>query len=246
METITNFSGNWLEIAAAIYLLGMILYGHHKGFIRLAVSAAAVAVTLITVQVSLPYVTEWMRNNTSVYDRIQANINEVIGLDELLMQFADNEKIQKEDQWEIIEELSVPDQLKSLLVKNNNSEVYSQMKVELFQDYISGFLTEALMRMVSFLILFLLIYLAIRFLVVWLDLVAKLPILSGMNQIAGALLGAVVALFFVWLVCFVFTAFSGTKLGTSALMMIEESSWLSWIYDHNLLSALVLGMIRIL
>ena len=103
METITNFSGNWLEIAAAIYLLGMILYGHHKGFIRLAVSAAAVAVTLITVQVSLPYVTEWMRNNTSVYDRIQANINEVIGLDELLMQFADNEKIQKEDQWEIIE-----------------------------------------------------------------------------------------------------------------------------------------------
>ena len=102
------------------------------------------------------------------------------------------------------------------------------------------------MRMVSFLILFLLIYLAIRFLVVWLDLVAKLPILSGMNQIAGALLGAVVALFFVWIVCLVFTAFSGTKLGTSALMMIEESSWLSWIYDHNLLSALVLGMIRIL
>ena len=125
METITNFSGNWLEIAAAIYLLGMILYGHHKGFIRLAVSAAAVAVTLITVQVSLPYVTEWMRNNTSVYDRIQANINEVIGLDELLMQFADNEKIQKEDQWMIIEELPVPNQLKSLLVKNNNSEVYS-------------------------------------------------------------------------------------------------------------------------
>ena len=41
MEAITNFSGNWLEIAAAVYLLGMVLYGHHKGFIRLAVSAAA-------------------------------------------------------------------------------------------------------------------------------------------------------------------------------------------------------------
>ena len=32
---------NWLEIVVGIYLLGMILYGHYKGFLRLAVSMAA-------------------------------------------------------------------------------------------------------------------------------------------------------------------------------------------------------------
>lgn len=246
MEAITNFSGNWLEIAAAIYLLGMILYGHHKGFIRLAVSATAVAVTLITVYISLPCVTGWLRSSTSVYENVQANVKETIGLDELLTKFGDSEKIQKEDQWLIIEELPVPNLFKNLLAKNNNSEVYSQMQVELFEDYISSFLAESIIKMVVFLALFLLIYLAIRFVVVWLDLIAKLPILSGMNQIAGALLGAAEALIFVWIICFVFTAFSGTKLGASALMMIDSSSWLSWIYEHNILSALVLGMIRIL
>lgn len=246
MEAITNFSGNWLEIAAAIYLLGMILYGHHKGFIRLAVSATAVAVTLITVYISLPYVTGWLRSSTSVYENVQANVKETIGLDELLTKFGDTEKIQKEDQWLIIEELPVPNLFKNLLAKNNNSEVYSQMQVELFEDYISSFLAESIIKMVVFLALFLLIYLAIRFVVVWLDLIAKLPILSGMNQIAGALLGAAEALIFVWIICFVFTAFSGTKLGASALMMIDSSSWLFWIYEHNILSALVLGMIRVL
>ena len=38
---------NWVEIVVAIYLLGMILYGHYKGFIRLAVSMAALIVTLV-------------------------------------------------------------------------------------------------------------------------------------------------------------------------------------------------------
>ena len=32
---------NWLEIAAGVYLLAMVLYGHYRGFIRLAVSLAA-------------------------------------------------------------------------------------------------------------------------------------------------------------------------------------------------------------
>ena len=243
MEAITNFSGNWLEAAVAVYLVGMVLYGHYKGFIRLAVSATALAVTLIAVHVAMPHVTEWLKNDTSVYENMQTNMKETMGLDDLLEQSGAAEG-GKEEERMIIDELPIPDQFKQLLAENNNIEVYTQMKVELFQDYISGYLTDTIMKAIVFLALFLGIYLVLRFVVIWLDLIAKLPILSGMNQIAGAVLGAVEALFFVWILCFVFTAFSGTEFGASALRMIDASSWLSWIYEHNILSSLVLGLIR--
>ena len=243
MEAITNFSGNWLEAAVAVYLVGMVLYGHYKGFIRLAVSATALALTLIAVHVAMPHVTEWLKNDTSVYENMQTNMKETMGLDDLLEQSGAAEG-GKEEERMIIDELPIPDQFKQLLAENNNIEVYTQMKVELFQDYISGYLTDTIMKAIVFLALFLGIYLVLRFVVIWLDLIAKLPILSGMNQIAGAVLGAVEALFFVWILCFVFTAFSGTEFGASALRMIDASSWLSWIYEHNILSSLVLGLIR--
>ena len=40
---------NWLAIAVGIYLAGMILYGHYKGFIKLSVSAVALVLTLAVV-----------------------------------------------------------------------------------------------------------------------------------------------------------------------------------------------------
>ena len=244
MEAITNFSGNWLEIAAAIYILGMILYGHYKGFIRLAVSASAMVITLISVHIAMPYVTGWLKEYTPVYEKMQDNMEETIGLDSLLDRFGSDGKTKKEDEWLIIEELPVPEQIKRLLMENNNIEVYDQMNVELFQDYITGYLTNTIMRTIVFLALFFLIYLAIRFVVVWLDLIAKLPILSGINQIAGAILGAAEALMVVWILCFVLTAFSGTEIGAAALKMVGASSWLSWLYDHNILSVLVFGAFR--
>ena len=44
---------NWLSIAAGVYLLSMVLYGHYRGFIRLAVSMVALVAALAIVHVSL-------------------------------------------------------------------------------------------------------------------------------------------------------------------------------------------------
>ena len=51
---------NWLAIAAAVYLAAMILMGHYKGFIRMAVSAASLIITLIAVNAVMPLVTSYL------------------------------------------------------------------------------------------------------------------------------------------------------------------------------------------
>lgn len=39
MEIMEILSSRWLEVAVAVYLIGMMLYGHYRGFIKIAVSA---------------------------------------------------------------------------------------------------------------------------------------------------------------------------------------------------------------
>lgn len=83
MEGVSGFSGHWLEILAAVYLVGMVLYGHYRGFIRLCVSALALVISLVTVRVALPYVTEWLKNDTPVYESIRQGMADAVGLDGL-------------------------------------------------------------------------------------------------------------------------------------------------------------------
>ena len=47
-------SGRWLEVAVAAYLIGMMLYGHYRGFIRIAVSVMSLFITLFAVRVAIP------------------------------------------------------------------------------------------------------------------------------------------------------------------------------------------------
>ncbi|MCI7796602.1 MAG: CvpA family protein [Lachnospiraceae bacterium] len=244
MELVSKLSGHWLEIAAALYLLGMILYGHHKGFIRLAVSAAALLITLTAVNYALPYVTKWLKEDTPVYEMMKEKVAEGIGLDEMLSEFGQSRDVRKEDEWKLIDELPLPKQFKKMLTENNNSEVYKIMGVGQFEDYIGGYVADTILRAAVFIVMFLILFIALQVLVFWLDLIAKLPILSGINQIAGAILGAMEALVFIWIACLMFTALSRTGLGEAAMEQIAASPWLSWIYDHNVLLYLILGLIR--
>ena len=96
----------------------------------------------------------------------------------------------------------------------------------------------------SVLLVFVVVFAAIRIVTVWLDLVARLPVLSGTNKIAGALLGGAEGLLFFWVICLFITAFSGTDIGRSLIHQIEDSTWLSFIYNHNLLGDIVMNVVK--
>lgn len=241
MEYISILTGHWLEAVTAVYIIGMMLYGHHRGFIRLAVSTAAMLIVLIAVKAAIPYVTDWVKYDTPIYERMKKNMSERIGLDEILGDMQLSGGIQREDEWKIIENIPVPELIKEKLVENNNTEVYKEMGVHFFQEYVIGYLADMILTALLFLLLYVTGYIALRILVKWLDLIARLPIISGMNQIAGAALGAAQAMLVIWIICLLITALSGTGIGKAALEMIAESKWLSWIYGHNLLTYLFLG-----
>lgn len=232
---------NWLSIAVGIFLIIMILHGHYKGFIRLAVSAAALIVTLVIVHAAMPQITSYLKNNTQIYNSIENSMRKAAGLD------AEADEQPPAEQRDAIEGLKIPAQLKDALLENNNNEVYRVLGVETFTEYVAGYLTNSIINIAGFLILFALVFAVLQIVMSWLDLVAKLPILSGINKLAGAALGAVEGLIILWLLCLLVTVFSGTHIGQEIIGQIESSQWLSYIYDHNLLSsAALLAMKKLL
>ena len=216
----------------------MVLYGHYRGFIKLAVSAVALILTLAVVHTVSPHVTDAIKNNTAISTAFENSMQEAAGLNGT--EGAEEPAAQRL----AIEGMDFPEQIKAALLENNNSEVYELLGVNTFTQYVSRYLANSIINIIAFLLVFVVVFAAIRIITVWLDLVARLPVLSGTNKIAGALLGGAEGLLFVWIVCLFITAFSGTDIGRSLIHQIEDSSWLSFIYNHNLLGTFVMNVVN--
>ena len=59
------------------------------------------------------------------------------------------------------------------------------------------------------------------------------PIIKGINQYAGLILGAGEGIIIVWVFFLIITIMGNTELGTALNQYIEDSKFLSFIYNNN-------------
>ena len=124
---------HWLSIAAGVFLVGMMLYGHYRGLLRQCVSLGALVLTIITVKVATPYVTDFVKANPVIRENAAHFIMEVSGWQPP----EESESILPAAQRMAIEELKLPQSVKDVLLENNNSEFYRLLGVDQFGEYIS-------------------------------------------------------------------------------------------------------------
>lgn len=236
METIME---HWLSFSAGIFLLGMVLYGHYRGVLRTAVTLVSLVLSVVVVRLATPYVTTFLRENTEIQHGIENLILDTVGFSK------DTSNIQMPAQQRIlIEQLKLPRQMKEALLENNNNEIYHILGVDTFLDYVGTYLVNMVLNFISSVVLFILVTVLIRFLIRWADLIAKLPILSGMNQIAGAILGGVEGLLFLWAGFVVVDLFSRTVWALAVLEQIHTSIWLTFLYNNNFINWIFVNIIK--
>ena len=226
---------HWLPIAVGVFLVSMMLYGHYRGFLRQCVSIGALVIRFAT-----PYVTSFLKENTQVRQAVAEMMVKASGLEEYQAEQQDTPAFQRI----AIENLKLPQSMKDALIENNNSEVYNLLGVDHFIEYVSAYLAGILINASVSVLMFLLTFLLIQLLVRWLDLLARLPIISGLNKIAGALLGLAHGLLLLWVACLLLDLFSATPLGSVLMEQVEESSWLTFLYQYNLLGFLLRGILN--
>lgn len=88
---------------------------------------------------------------------------------------------------------------------------------------------------IFFIAAFLVIYIAIMVVAISLDLLASLPVISTLNKVGGAILGAALGLLCVWVAMAVIAVLAHNGSAGQILDMIEESPLLGGLYDNNLI-----------
>lgn len=230
---------NWLLILVGGILLVATLFGLHRGFIKLSVSMISLVLTLVIVQMATPYVSKFLKEATPLYSTIQANILEGTGVEAV----PDTNNLSVSDQIQLIKGFTLPESLKNALVENNNSEVYEVLGVSVFADYVSSYMANIIVNAIGFLLAFVVVYAIFGIAVFALDIVSRLPGIHGLNKLAGAVLGFVQGMIFIWLLCLLATAFSSTVWGASIFAQIEKNGILSFIYNHNLFTKGIMTLV---
>lgn len=144
-------------------------------------------------------------------------------------------EIPKDTQIKEIEGSSLPDFMKSLILENNNTEIYEELGVTSFPEYVASYISRMVIKIISFLVTFLLAVIIVKALMVAVDIIGELPVLGLFNRFGGAAVGALTALILVWLGFLVITLLYSTEVGKECFGMIEKSHILTFLYDKNIL-----------
>ena len=130
-------SWTWLGLAVLVLLAFSVVDGYRKGFIKEAVSVLLVLISVVLVWLINPYVNQFLRENTSVYEKIQTSSETFV--DSLA---AGNGVLDEETQNELISNMGLPELLQKGMSENNTASVYQYLAVNTFAGYISGYLAN--------------------------------------------------------------------------------------------------------
>lgn len=227
---------NWLFWVVVVFLGYHIIDGLRRGFIRKAVSAVSLVITLVLVTYLTPQITTFIQDHTSIHEKLSEKCSEI------LLNSNYNESL-KTDQVLIIEDLELPENIKEMLLENNNTESYNLLQVSGFHEYIGAYIANLIINALAYLLSFILIWTALQLLLMALDVVTKLPILRGLNQLAGGALGIVYGVALVWIAFLLVTVLCNGNLGRTFFELIKENPFLLFLYNQNVIMKIVFGLI---
>lgn len=142
-------------------------------------------------------------------------------------------EIPKEVQVAAIEGADIPEIFKSLLLTNNNEDIYEKLGADTFVQYIAKSAAKLIINILAFVLTFIIITIILRAIIFALDIVANLPVLGLINRFAGGILGAGGALIIVWILFMFVTFLYTTSFGKEAYMAIQNNGLLKIIYEYN-------------
>ena len=228
----------YLLIAVIIVLVMGAVKGYRKGFLRLAVwFAGLIAVLFIVTRIS-PYVSNYIIDNTSVYERVRSKIIRTYE-DQISGNISQYTSPGDARENEVIDTFGFPALISDSLKLNNTSEIYEKLAVSLFKDYIAGYLSALSIKAGTFAGLFILLALAELVLFTAIKILEKIPVLRTFNRLLGMATGITLSLMFIWIFFLAVMMFFGNSFGRWVFEQVRASRLLTYIYNNNILFGLI-------
>ena len=150
--------------------------------------------------------------NTAFYEIVSERVEMTL----FKGQDSQNDGEEGEDNRGVINSLPLPDVVQNVLASNDDA--------------------------LSFVLVFAGVSIIMRIIIRCLNLLSRLPVIHTMNKMGGMLVGLLKGLILLWLICIVITIMSGTEAGIYLYGQINESPFLKYIYDNNMIMALITGL----
>ena len=218
---------NWMMITVIGILIIGTLLGWRSGFVKMIFHICSFVAALLLAALLAPALANFLTEQDALMQGIADKVYE---------------SLQLEQTQEQIEKLDIPDALKKELAKYNTEENYEKLGVRSPGEYISQSLAIVIVRCASYLVVFFVALIGLFLLCNALDLVSKIGFLDSVNRLAGAALGFCEAVIIIILMSALLTALSNTQIGKEAMEMIADSTFLSYIYEHNPLNGVLLDL----
>ena len=213
---------NVLLIAVIAFLLIMAVIGAVRGFARMVMSVAVLAITIILVWLAAPYAKRLLAEHTDLQEKLTVKVTEGLG------KLFEND----EDLQERMGKLPLTKKAKELILDSKLS--YSQ-KIQQLGASASQFAFHAAV----YLILFIVIYLILSIIAYFLEKVADTEGLRGFNRFLGSLAGILEGVLLLDVLALVIVLFTGSEFSVKACDLIFSNEILTWLYNNNLILMLV-------
>lgn len=223
---------NILLVVVAVFLVLNSWIGMKRGLIKTIFSMFSFIVTILLAALISPIVSKTLQENENVTAYFSNKVNDMLPFEEVASKTELEAK--KGKQTEFLKNLPLPEEIIKSLEENNSVDYYITLGVNTFEDYLCHYITNVIINAIAFIVTFLALFILLKALCISLDLVSRLPVLNQINHLLGLAAGFAYAMLIVWLGCILLTAFGSTELGSSLMKMVSESSFLSFIYNHNL------------
>ena len=219
-----------------IIIIGIIVFnafrGYQKGLIITLFNLASFALTIFLAVQLYPVASKIITENTKIDDTIKASVNKTL-LAKEKKEASENKTLQ--EQRAFINGLPLPKSFKEKLEVNNNPKIYDLLGVTDLNEYISAYVAQIIINALSLIILFVFLFIALRIVVMVLNIFSKLPVINSFNKGAGLLFGLGIGVIEVWGVFVILTLFSSNPSVVKIFEEINNTKVLSYLYNHNVL-----------
>lgn len=224
-----EISWTWLGLCAAGLLIAACVLGFRKGFVKEVVSAFFMILSFLLVWVINPYVNSFLREYTPLYTTVQQSSQEFVE-----SQTGNRKSVDRTEQSQIVENLNIPDLLKNKLKENNTAETYRYLAVNTFTEYISDSLATMAVNGISFLLSYVLSVVVIKLLGYILNILSNLPVIHGVNKLAGAVVGLGKCVIFIWIALLILTLLCNTQIGKTGMALVQKDTFLNFLYNEDI------------
>lgn len=246
---------SWILIAVIAIFIICGYIGWRKGIIRIAVSVAAMVITIIAAVFAAPLLGNFVKKNTTLYDKLNESVYTALSKSDMFnntvnKSISDNQNIAHNENegtvvayvTSVVNMLNIPDsitqQMNSVvsddyingLIKNENVTIK-----EVVTQVVANRLTDIIFHALMYAIVFAVVFAILRIVMVAFGLISKLPVIHQASSVGGLAFGLIEGLIFVWLLFMVLTMLESTDWASKALSDISSNSFLEFIYNHNLI-----------